>query len=60
MQRRFGVAPAAQDHEVIGIGDKASTETMLKASGKKGVPQGGVSIPRTQKVTFIAHRQFAV
>jgi hypothetical protein len=31
MQRRFGVAPAAQDHEVIGIGDKASTETRLKA-----------------------------
>jgi RNA-directed DNA polymerase len=24
---------------------------MLKASGKKGVPQGGVITPRTQKVT---------
>src|SRR6202040_3767929 len=31
MQRRFGVAPPAQDHEVIGIGDKASAETSLKA-----------------------------
>lgn len=26
-------------------------KTMLKASGKKGVPQGGVITPRTQKVT---------
>ena len=25
-----------------------------------GTPQGGVITPRTQKVTFIAHRQFAV
>ena len=25
---------------------------MLKASGKKGVPQGGVVTPRTQKVTL--------
>ena len=31
MQRRGGVAPPAQDHEVIGIGDKASAETSLKA-----------------------------
>jgi hypothetical protein len=31
MQRRFGVAPPAQDHEVIGIVDKASAETSLKA-----------------------------
>ena len=31
MQRRFGVAPPAQDHQVIGIGDKASAETSLKA-----------------------------
>ena len=31
MQRRVGVAPPAQDHEVIGIGDKASAETSLKA-----------------------------
>src|SRR6266480_3434646 len=31
MQRRFGVAPPAQDHEVIGIGDKASAKTLLKA-----------------------------
>src|SRR5258707_14945409 len=30
MQRRFGVAPPAQDHEVIGIGDKASAKTLLK------------------------------
>ena len=25
---------------------------MLKASGNKGVPQGGVITPRTQKITF--------
>jgi hypothetical protein len=31
VQRRFGVAPPAQDHEVVGIGDKASAETSLKA-----------------------------
>src|SRR6202011_4202952 len=31
IQRRFGVSPPAQDHEVIGIGDKASAETSLKA-----------------------------
>src|ERR1700716_3634437 len=31
VQRRFGAAPPAQDHEVIGIDDKASAETSLKA-----------------------------
>src|ERR1700747_1230626 len=31
MQRRFGVAPPAQDHEVIGISDKASAKALLKA-----------------------------
>jgi hypothetical protein len=31
VQRRFGVAPPAQDHEVVGIGDQASAETLLKA-----------------------------
>src|SRR3984893_10385929 len=31
MQRRFGVASSAQDHEVVGIGDEASAETSLKA-----------------------------
>jgi hypothetical protein len=31
VQRRFGIAPAAQDHEVIGIGDKASAKALLKA-----------------------------
>jgi hypothetical protein len=31
MQRRFGVAASAQDHEVVGIGDQASAETSLKA-----------------------------
>src|ERR1700719_1117293 len=31
MQRRFGVAPPAQDHEVVGIGDEASAEASLKA-----------------------------
>src|SRR5271169_5473618 len=30
MQRRFGIAPPAQDHEIVGIGDKASAETSLK------------------------------
>ena len=29
--RRFGVAPPAQNHKVIGIDDKASAETSLKA-----------------------------
>jgi len=28
-------------------------KVMLKASGKKGVPQGGVMTPRTQKVTSV-------
>src|SRR5215469_1149413 len=28
---------------------------MLKASGKKGVPQGGVVTPRTQKVTSVTN-----
>jgi len=32
MQRRFGVAPPAQDHEVIGIGDKASAKTFSRPS----------------------------
>jgi len=31
VQRRFGVAPPAQDHEVVGIDDEASAETSLKA-----------------------------
>ena len=31
MQRRFGVAPRAQDHEVVGIGDQPSAEASLKA-----------------------------
>src|SRR5450759_122692 len=31
VQRRFGVAPPAQDHEVVGIDDKASAEAALKA-----------------------------
>jgi hypothetical protein len=31
MQRRFGIAPPAQDHEVIGIGDKARAKALLKA-----------------------------
>ena len=33
VQRRFGVAPPAQDHEVVGIDDEASAETSLKAQG---------------------------
>src|ERR1700751_6355014 len=31
VQRCFGVAPSAQDHEIIGIGDQASAEASLKA-----------------------------
>src|SRR5204863_1066431 len=31
MQRRFGIALPAQDHEVVGIGDKASAKALLKA-----------------------------
>ena len=31
VQRRFGVAPPAQDHEVVGIDDEASAETSFKA-----------------------------
>ena len=31
VQRRFGVALSAQDHEVVGIDDKASAEISLKA-----------------------------
>src|SRR6202521_5390954 len=31
VQRRFGVAPPTQDHEVVGIDDEASAETSLKA-----------------------------
>jgi len=31
VRRRFGVAPPAQDHRVVGIGDQASAETSLKA-----------------------------
>ena len=49
------VAQRVDDADVMHL-----LKVMLKASGKKGVPQGGVTTPRTQKVTFIAHRQFAV
>src|SRR6516164_343221 len=31
VQRRFGVTSSAQDHEIVGIGHKASAETSLKA-----------------------------
>jgi hypothetical protein len=31
MQRRFGVTPPAQDHQVVGIGDEASAKALLKA-----------------------------
>jgi len=30
MQRRFGVASLAQDHEIISVGDEASAETSLQ------------------------------
>src|SRR5712664_759481 len=49
VQRRFGVASSAQDHEVVGIGDEASAETSLKAellpgtSGLNLVPSSGES-----------------
>ena len=32
VQRRFGVAASAQDHEVVGIGDQASAETRSRPS----------------------------
>src|SRR4029077_2997921 len=31
VQRRFGIALSAQDHEVVSIGNEASAETLLKA-----------------------------
>src|ERR1700716_2117518 len=49
------VAQRVDDKDIMHL-----LKLMLKASGKKGVPQGGVITPRTQKVTFIAHWQFAV
>src|ERR1700739_3337521 len=49
------VAQRVDDQDIMHL-----LKLMLKASGKKGVPQGGVISPRTQKVTFIAHQQFAV
>ena len=40
------VAKRIQDGEVMHL-----LKMILKASGKKGVPQGGVMTPRTQKIT---------
>jgi hypothetical protein len=31
VQRLLGAAPSAQDHKVVGIGDEASAEALLKA-----------------------------
>jgi RNA-directed DNA polymerase len=41
------VATRVNDDDVMHL-----LKLMLTASGKKGVPQGGVITPRTQKVTF--------
>ncbi len=41
------VARRVQDDEVMHL-----LKMMLKATGEKGVPQGGVITPLTQKVTF--------
>ena len=40
------VAERVSDEQVLGL-----LKRILKASGKRGVPQGGVMTPRTQKVT---------
>jgi RNA-directed DNA polymerase len=42
------VARRVQDDEVMHL-----LKMMLKATGEKGVPQGGVKTPRTQKVTCV-------
>ena len=41
------VARRVNDEDVMGL-----LKRMLKASGKQGVPQGGVMTPRTQKITL--------
>jgi RNA-directed DNA polymerase len=46
------VARRVQDDEVMHL-----LKTMLKATGEKGVPQGGVVTPLTQKVTRVAGRR---
>jgi RNA-directed DNA polymerase len=42
------VAKRIQDGEVMHL-----LKMILKATGKKGVPQGGVTTPRTQKITWV-------
>src|SRR6267142_1354426 len=42
------VAKRVQDGEVMHL-----LKMILKATGKKGVPQGGVTTPRTQKITSV-------
>ena len=42
------VALRVQDDEVMRL-----LKMILKATGKKGVPQGGVVTPRTQKITSV-------
>jgi RNA-directed DNA polymerase len=42
------VAERVNDDQVMHL-----LKLILKAGGKRGVPQGGVITPRTQKVTFI-------
>src|SRR5271169_2321 len=42
------VAKRVQDEAVMHL-----LKMMLKATGKKGVPQGGVITPRTQKITWV-------
>ena len=44
------VAERVNDDKVLGL-----LKLILKANGKRGVPQGGVMTPRTQKVTLNFH-----
>ena len=39
---------------------RRKTRTTEARDQRRGIPQGSPLTPRTQKVTFIAHRQFAV
>src|SRR3954466_4077108 len=48
------VAQRVDDAEIMHL-----LKVMLKASGKKGVPQGGVITPRTQKITSPTSGEFA-
>ncbi|HKR86052.1 MAG TPA: hypothetical protein VJS37_17965, partial [Terriglobales bacterium] len=49
------VARRIQDDDVMHL-----LKMILKATGKKGVPQGGVTTPRTQKVISAVRRARSV